>query len=110
MSIPFIEYRERTSKSLSAIGNPIRIEIAFLLGMQGSLNVGQIADHFKISRPAISNHLRVLREAKIITAEKNGQEVFYSLDRKSIEDALNVILDMVHISANQQCTKRVGKA
>ena len=103
-------FKERASKSLSAMGNPVRIEIAFLIGMQGRLNAGQIAEHFKISRPAISSHLRVLREAQILIAEKTGKEIYYSLDRKSIEDTLNVILDMVRKSANQSCTQRGEKA
>jgi hypothetical protein len=51
-----------------------------------------------------------LREAQILIAEKTGKEIYYSLDRKSIEDTLNVILDMVRKSANQPCTQRGEKA
>ena len=100
-----IEYKERASKSLSAMGNPVRIEIAFLIGRQGCLNVSQIADHFKISRPAISNHLRILREAHILTSEKKGQEVYYSLDCQYIEETLTVILDMVRNGSNHPCVE-----
>jgi ArsR family transcriptional regulator, arsenate/arsenite/antimonite-responsive transcriptional repressor len=99
-----IANKEQTSKSLTAMGNPIRIEIVFLVGMQGPLNVGQIADHFKISRPAVSNHLRVLREAQILNAEKMGQEVYYSLNHDFIEETLTVILDMVRSSRTHSCT------
>ena len=100
-----IAYKDQASKALTAMGNPIRIEIVFLLGRQGPLNVGQIAEHFKISRPAISNHLRVLREGQILTAEKTGQEVYYSLNVDSIEGTLTVILEMVRSSRNHLCGK-----
>lgn len=90
-----INEKERTSKLLAAISNPIRFEITFLIGMQGSLNVGQVADHFNISRPAISNHLRILREAEIVDAEKSGQEVYYSLNNQYLENELTAILEMI---------------
>jgi DNA-binding transcriptional ArsR family regulator len=96
-------YKEQASKSLTAMGNPIRIDIVFLLGMQGPLNVGQISEHFRISRPAVSNHLRVLREARILNAEKTGQEVYYSLNHDFIENTLSVILEMVRNSRNHSC-------
>jgi len=96
-------YKDQASKSLTAMGNPIRIEIVFLVGVQGPLNVGQIADHFQVSRPAISNHLRVLREAQILNAEKTGQEVYYSLNHDYIEQTLTVILDMVRSSRSHAC-------
>lgn len=96
-------YKDQTSKALTAMGNPIRIDMVFLLGTQGPLNVGQIADRFKISRPAVSNHLRVLREAQIVNAEKTGQEVYYSLNHDFVETTLSVILEMVRKSRKHAC-------
>jgi DNA-binding transcriptional ArsR family regulator len=77
------------ARLLDAAADPIRLNIVFLLARENRLNVGDIAARFpKISRPAVSHHLRVLKDAGAVTAEKVGQEVFYSLDRTRVVDAL----------------------
>ncbi len=81
--------REDTARLLDAAADPIRLSIVFLLGRERRLNVGDIAMQFpRISRPAVSHHLRVLKDAGIVVSERVGQEVFYSLDRMRIVDAL----------------------
>jgi ArsR family transcriptional regulator, arsenate/arsenite/antimonite-responsive transcriptional repressor len=68
---------------LTAIGVPVRLQIVFV--MQGDrLNVGEIASQFKLSRPAISHHLKVLKDAGVVRSEKVGQEVFYWVDKAYI--------------------------
>lgn len=61
----------------AAIAHPTRRSILELLA-GGSLSAGQIAEHFTDSRPAISRHLRVLREAELVTATNDGREIFYA--------------------------------
>ncbi|MCB9102121.1 MAG: winged helix-turn-helix transcriptional regulator [Anaerolineales bacterium] len=61
------------TKFFTAMGDPIRLQIVLLLRDQ-PLNVGDIANQFNISRPAISHHLKVLKEAKVVQSEKAGQE------------------------------------
>lgn len=73
---------------LDGIRDPIRIEIIFLLGSRKSMNVGDIAAQFKISRPAISHHLKVLKNAGIVRSEKIGQENYYHIDRTLIVSGL----------------------
>ena len=84
--------QEHITKFFTAIGDPIRIQIVFLLKL-GPLNVGEISSRFKISRPAISHHLKVLKEAKVVQNEKVGQEVYYSLNKKYIIDELRLLAD-----------------
>ena len=63
--------------------------MVFLLAREQRLNVGDIAARYpKISRPAVSHHLRVLKDAGAVAAEKVGQQVYYSLDRGRVVDAL----------------------
>lgn len=77
------------ARLLDAAADPIRLSIVFLLAREKRLNVGDIASHYpKISRPAVSHHLRVLKDARAVEAEKVGQEVYYSLDRTHVVDAL----------------------
>ncbi|MEV4319956.1 metalloregulator ArsR/SmtB family transcription factor [Actinocrispum sp. NPDC049592] len=61
-----------------AIADPVRREILVML-RAGRLSAGQIADRFEISRPAVSRHLRVLREAGLVRDDLVGRQRFYLL-------------------------------
>ncbi|MEU8898276.1 metalloregulator ArsR/SmtB family transcription factor [Nocardia sp. NPDC048505] len=61
-----------------AIADPVRREILEMLDGQ-RLTAGDIAQRFEISRPAISRHLRVLRESGLVSAELVGRERYYAL-------------------------------
>ena len=57
-------------------------------------NAGEIAEHFNISKPSISHHLDILKRADLITSEKKGQFVEYSLNTTILEDLLKWVLDL----------------
>ncbi|GAA3390707.1 ArsR/SmtB family transcription factor [Cryptosporangium minutisporangium] len=61
-----------------ALADPVRREILTVL-CAGEATVGAIAARFPVSRPAVSRHLRVLREAGLAEAEVRGQERVYRL-------------------------------
>jgi DNA-binding transcriptional ArsR family regulator len=63
----------------AAIADPVRREIMVLL-RQRAMTAGEIADCFDISRPAVSRHLRVLRECGLVVDEVRGRERLYRLD------------------------------
>lgn len=65
-----------------ALGDVNRQQIIMLLLEQDSLNVNQITERMEISRPAVSHHLKILRQAGLITFNKSGNEKFYSLSAK----------------------------
>jgi len=58
------------------------------------MNAGEIAERFNISKPSISHHLDILKRADLITSEKKGQFVEYSLNTSILEDLLNWILTL----------------
>ncbi len=62
-----------------AIADPVRREILMLL-RERVMSAGEIADCFDISRPAVSRHLRVLRECGLVVDEVRGRERVYRLD------------------------------
>ena len=64
---------------LAALADPIRREVVDLLA-GGELAAGELADRFPVSRPAISRHLRVLREAGLVQVRTEGRHRFYALD------------------------------
>ena len=63
-----------------AIADPVRREILEMLRADARLSAGQIAERFAISRPAVSRHLRVLRESGLVRDELVGRQRFYVLD------------------------------
>ncbi|GGL28807.1 metalloregulator ArsR/SmtB family transcription factor [Planomonospora parontospora] len=62
-----------------AIADPVRREILMML-REGRLSAGEIAGRFPISRPAVSRHLRVLRDSGLARDELVGRQRFYVLD------------------------------
>ena len=63
----------------AAIADPVRRDILVML-RERSLPAGEIADRFAISRPAVSRHLRVLRESGLVRDTIAGRQRFYELD------------------------------
>jgi len=74
-----------------ALNDATRREILELLKHK-DLSAGEIADAFNISKPSISHHLDILRRADLITSEKNGQFIIYSINTTIMEDVLQWIL------------------
>jgi DNA-binding transcriptional ArsR family regulator len=69
----------------TALADPTRFHIVEMLAAQGSLPVTRIGKPFKISAPAISQHLKVLRDAKLVQVEVKAQQRIYSLDPQGMK-------------------------
>lgn len=70
-----------------ALNDETRREILVLL-RESDLSAGTIAEHFNIGKATISHHLDLLKQANLVTAEKQGQFVIYSLNTTVIDDVL----------------------
>ncbi len=70
---------------LAALADPVRREIVEMLA-DGEITAGVIADRFPVSRPAVSRHLRVLREAGLVRSQVRGQQRVYVLERSALAD------------------------
>jgi DNA-binding transcriptional ArsR family regulator len=68
---------------LDALGDPTRRQIFELL-RSGPRSVGDLADDLPVTRPAVSQHLRVLEEARLVTHRKNGTRHLYELDSAGV--------------------------
>ena len=66
-------------QALAALADPNRRRIVEMLAVK-ERSAGEIAEKFKISAPAISQHLKVLREAGLVSVEVRGQQRIYRLD------------------------------
>ena len=62
-----------------ALNDPTRREILELL-QKGDLSAGDIADQFDMSKPSISHHLDLLRQAGLVESVKKGQFIYYSIN------------------------------
>jgi ArsR family transcriptional regulator, arsenate/arsenite/antimonite-responsive transcriptional repressor len=60
----------------------------------------EIAEHFNFTLPALSSHLRVLKDADLITEIKRGQNRFYSLNRKTTSELVQFFDDMYDYNLN----------
>jgi len=69
----------------SALASPIRREILVQL-RRGPQGVTALADGFDVGRPAISEHLQVLRKARLVREEKRGRERHYHLDPRPLKE------------------------
>ncbi len=78
-----------------AIADRTRREILSLLRRNGPMSVNDIASNFPISLPALSEHLKVLRHADLVSARKEKQFVFYSLNTSVFEDLGSWVIDLI---------------
>jgi ArsR family transcriptional regulator, arsenate/arsenite/antimonite-responsive transcriptional repressor len=74
-----------------ALSDPTRREILELL-RSGPRTSGEIADKFSTSWPTISRHLSVLKDAGLILAERNGQQVVYELNTTVFQDVVESLI------------------
>jgi DNA-binding transcriptional ArsR family regulator len=75
------------SAVFKALADPTRRRVLHLL-RNGPRAAGELAEHFEVSKPTMSAHFAVLREAGLIAAEKHGRTIIYQLRMSVLEDAL----------------------
>ncbi len=69
----------------SALADSSRVRIVALLA-ESELNVGELAEMVGLTQSAVSHHLRLLRQMRLVRARKAGRHVFYRLDDEHISD------------------------
>ena len=75
------------TKVFKALSDPTRRRVLQLL-RNGPMSAGDLCDHFDVSKPTMSAHFAVLKEADLVHAEKAGKSVIYHLKLTVLEDAL----------------------
>ena len=79
-----------------ALNDPTRREILEIL-KDGDLTAGDIADKFNISKPSISHHLDLLKQAALVTSLKEGQFIYYSLNTTVMDEMLKWFIQFTKI-------------
>jgi ArsR family transcriptional regulator, arsenate/arsenite/antimonite-responsive transcriptional repressor len=76
-----------------ALNDQTRREIVEMLKKK-DMTAGEIADRFNISKPSISHHLDLLKQAGLVEAVKQGQFIYYSLNTTVVDDLVKWVLQL----------------
>jgi len=82
-----------TSDVFRALADPTRREILRLLD-EKERTAGELSAHFSISAASMSYHFNLLRQADLIAARRDGQQILYSLNTTVFQDVVRLLLDL----------------
>ena len=74
-------------EGFKALADPTRRHILELL-REGNRTAGELAEHFDISKPSLSHHLATLKNAGLVTDERHGQNIVFSLNTTVMQDLI----------------------
>jgi len=98
-------------KVFKALSDPTRRRILQLL-REREMTAGELADCFDLSKPTLSGHFGVLREADLVTSDKTGTTITYRLNVSTLEEALLGFAEVFGIgnSAAAASTRKAGRS
>jgi ArsR family transcriptional regulator len=82
------------NKAFKALADSTRREILSLL-RHGERTAGDLAERFDMTKPSMSHHFSVLKDADLITSRREGQQIWYSLNTTVVQDVLAWSLDLM---------------
>lgn len=83
-----------SNAAFKALADPTRREILRLL-RHGEMKAGDLAEHFDMTKPSMSHHFAVLKEADLITSRREGQQIWYVLNTTVAQDLMAWLIDLV---------------
>jgi ArsR family transcriptional regulator len=81
------------NETFKALADPTRRQILRLL-RKGDLTAGEIAEHFNMTKPSISHHLNLLKQARLVLSERQGQYIVYSLNTTVVQEVLRWLMEI----------------
>lgn len=100
--------KQNFSKYFKAFGDPSRLKILMLLAAR-ELTVNEITRKVGLSQPTISRHLAILRDANAVTSRRDGQQIYYGLNKKSVQGCCSGFCDCLEIRVHPAKTKKSRK-
>ncbi|MBO8449879.1 MAG: winged helix-turn-helix transcriptional regulator [Spirochaetes bacterium] len=97
-------------QALFVMGDPVRQDILILLSekLDGGMNVTEITAKLSLSRPAVSHHLKVLKDGGFLKAEKTGTQIFYSIEMDEPFSRIQKLVENLGKIAKEIKTRRSG--
>lgn len=83
--------------AFAALSDDTRREIVKLVATKGELTSTEISQNFKMSAPAVSQHLKILKDAKVLHMRKDAQKRLYSIDGKGIDEMEEWLVDIKNL-------------
>ena len=90
-----------SDKLFKALSDRTRRRIVTLL-RERDMTAGDIASHFNMSKPSISEHLKILKNAYVVFSEKQGQFVVYSLNATVFHDMISFFMNLVDRNGDKE--------
>jgi ArsR family transcriptional regulator, arsenate/arsenite/antimonite-responsive transcriptional repressor len=83
-----------SNKAFKALADPTRREILSLL-RRGEMTAGDLAERFDMTKPSMSHHFGVLKDADLLTSRRDGQTIWYSLNTTVVQDLMAWAMDLI---------------
>lgn len=83
-----------SNQVFKALADPTRRQILRLLG-RGEMTAGELAERFDMTKPSMSHHFAVLKDADLIRSRREGQQIWYSVNTTVVENVLAWAMDLV---------------
>jgi len=87
-----------------ALADPTRRQILRLLGDR-EMTAGDLAQHFEMTKPSMSHHFSVLKDADLIRYRREGQQIWYSVNTTVLQDVLTWAIGLLPRRENDERTK-----
>jgi len=87
-----------------ALADPTRRQILRLLGDR-EMTAGDLAEHFEMTKPSMSHHFSVLKDADLIRFRRDGQLIWYSLNTTVLQDVLAWAMDLLRRPESEEGKK-----
>ncbi|MGA3212291.1 MAG: autorepressor SdpR family transcription factor [Terriglobales bacterium] len=96
-----------TNRAFKALADPTRRDILGLL-RQGEKTAGDLAERFDMTKPSMSHHFSVLKDADLITSRREGQQIWYALNTTVVQDLMAWAMDLIGEGKNKAGGKLPG--
>jgi ArsR family transcriptional regulator, arsenate/arsenite/antimonite-responsive transcriptional repressor len=96
-----------SNQAFKAIADPTRREILRLL-RRGEMTAGDLAERFDMTKPTMSHHFAVLKEADLLTSRRDGQQIWYGLNTTVVQDLMAWTMDLIHSDEGRPTNNKRG--
>ncbi|MEQ1505241.1 MAG: metalloregulator ArsR/SmtB family transcription factor [Myxococcota bacterium] len=99
---------QRAAALLQVVGHPARVHVLLALAREGALTAGQLSERVRIEASALSHHLRLLRDARLVRSAPRGRHRVYALDDPHVA---HIVEDAVrHVAEDPQAEDLLPQA
>lgn len=96
------------NQAFRALADPTRREILRLL-RTGEKTAGELAERFDMTKPTMSHHFSVLKQADLLTSRRHGQQIWYGLNTTVVQDLMAWAMDLIRGKEAQGPTSTEGE-